>query len=725
MKNQISIQNSPDAIYTCDQFGFIKTYNKAAVNLWGREPELGKELWCGSWKLFDKNGSDLPVEQHPMAVALREGRLVQGDELIIKRPDGTTRHISPYASPLVNHQGQLTGVVSMLIEVSEQEQRQRRKEEKYKTIFENASDAILICSIDGYIHEYNASCYTLLGYTSEEFSQINLNDVVEEGIIADYDNYVAILAGETKTVYRRLKRKDGLLVDMEVTVRLWENSKLIAFGRDITERKKAEEALKESEAFNKSILTSITSHIAVVDAAGNIISVNKAWEDFAEANMKCQLERGKTGSNYITAHEAAAQQGDAAAKKALDGFYKILNNETSIFEMEYPCVSNAEKRWFLLRISKFADDSPKVVVVHIDITARVKADQSMHEALERYDILTQATSDTIWDWDVVNNVMLYNDVMTKMFGYSSAAIGKDLDWWKNKIHPDDLEMVIKAVDHVFNNRIENFQLEYRFQCADGSYKFVFDRSYTIFGTNGRPYRMIGAMQDITERKNAEEEFRTMRRTIMNQKVQEQKKITRAILNAQEKERRYIAEELHDNINQMLAGTKLYLSVAGNSNPALKAALDYPVKLIEDTMHEIRLLTRKNVTPKQNINLKELLQNLVDAMFKSTTLQYHFCYDVDNEICDDELKLNIYRIVQEQSSNILKHADAQNVDVVIEIHNHVITIIVKDDGKGFDVTQKREGIGLANIINRAESFNGEAEIESSPGNGCTLYIKIPY
>src|SRR5882762_10647605 len=105
MKNQNIIQNSSDAIYTCDQNGFIKSYNKAAVNLWGREPIIGKDLWCGSWKIFDKNGGHLPVDKHPMAIALKEGRLVQGEELIVQRPDGTMRHISPYASPLVNAEG--------------------------------------------------------------------------------------------------------------------------------------------------------------------------------------------------------------------------------------------------------------------------------------------------------------------------------------------------------------------------------------------------------------------------------------------------------------------------------------------------------------------------------------------------------------------------------------------------------------------------------------------
>ena len=140
MKNQSIIQNSPDAIYTCDQLGFIKSYNKAAVRLWGREPVLGKDLWCGSWKIYDKDGGHLPIDRHPMAIALKEGRLIHGEELIVQRPDGTLRHVTPYSSPLVNEQGKLTGVVSMLMEVSEQRINERQREEKCKAIIEQLLD---------------------------------------------------------------------------------------------------------------------------------------------------------------------------------------------------------------------------------------------------------------------------------------------------------------------------------------------------------------------------------------------------------------------------------------------------------------------------------------------------------------------------------------------------------------------------------------------------------
>jgi signal transduction histidine kinase len=231
-------------------------------------------------------------------------------------------------------------------------------------------------------------------------------------------------------------------------------------------------------------------------------------------------------------------------------------------------------------------------------------------------------------------------------------------------------------------------------------------------------------RDITERKNTNESLKSMEQEILKQKIQEQKKITRAIIKAQERERNHIGQELHDNVNQILAGTKLYLGMAGK-DAKMKELVKYPIELIDKTISEIRLLSSKNVTPLKNVNLKELLQILLDNLDTSTAIKTVFVYQVTDKTIEDELKLNIYRLIQEQLNNILKHAEAKNVSVSLKADDHIIHIIVTDDGKGFDVKKKRKGIGISNMMNRIESFNGEAEIVSSPGKGCKIKIKIPY
>jgi PAS domain-containing protein len=114
-----TIEKLSDAIYICDTSGYIKFYNKAAVNLWGRVPEVDKDLFCGSWKITNKDGTRLPRENSPMAITLKEKRSVQGAEIIIQRPDGSSRLVIPYSSLLYNVRGEFAGAVNMLIDITE------------------------------------------------------------------------------------------------------------------------------------------------------------------------------------------------------------------------------------------------------------------------------------------------------------------------------------------------------------------------------------------------------------------------------------------------------------------------------------------------------------------------------------------------------------------------------------------------------------------------------
>ena len=183
MKNQenfINItQDLHKAIYTCNKMGFITTYNKAAVNLWGREPEVNKDLWCGSWKIYNKDGSDLPHSFSPMAIAIKECRPVYGEEMIIQQPDGTLRHVLPFPVPSFDKNGKITGAVNMLLDITDKKEKEilkQQSEEKYRTFIEQATDAILIYSFDGTIHEFNDSCCKLSGYSREEYARANFWD---------------------------------------------------------------------------------------------------------------------------------------------------------------------------------------------------------------------------------------------------------------------------------------------------------------------------------------------------------------------------------------------------------------------------------------------------------------------------------------------------------------------------------------------------------------------
>src|ERR1700687_4298570 len=104
----------PAAVYTTDQEGRITLFNDQAAQLWGRRPEIGKDLWCGSWRIFQPDGTPLPHEQCPMAVALHEGRSFEGEQISVERPDGTRVRVLAYPRPLRHATGEIAGAVNML-----------------------------------------------------------------------------------------------------------------------------------------------------------------------------------------------------------------------------------------------------------------------------------------------------------------------------------------------------------------------------------------------------------------------------------------------------------------------------------------------------------------------------------------------------------------------------------------------------------------------------------
>ncbi len=146
---------------------------------------------------------------------------------------------------------------------------------------------------------------------------------------------------------------------------------------------------------------------------------------------------------------------------------------------------------------------------------RKRIEKKLIHSNERYEILAKATSDTIWDWNIGKKKIVSNQGITRVFGYKEEEVLDSEMWWREKIHPDDYGHLTKTLAANFKKGIPIFQLEYRFRCADGSYKYVLDRGYMILDANNKPVRMIGAMQDITLKKEEEEKMRLLESVITN------------------------------------------------------------------------------------------------------------------------------------------------------------------------------------------------------------------
>ncbi len=229
------------------------------------------------------------------------------------------------------------------------------------------------------------------------------------------------------------------------------------------------------------------------------------------------------------------------------------------------------------------------------------------------------------------------------------------------------------------------------------------------------------VNDISEKIRAEKELQRHR-------ALQQKLLAETSIQAQEKEREEIGKELHDNINQILAATKLYIETCleEEDRPELTDMLNKSNSNLEKAILEIRMLSHRLVAPAlRTMSLSKAIQELISNLQRVTGLRMDFQdSDLQEEEIDTGIKLMCYRIVQEQLNNILKHANASNSLIKLSNFGDHIRLVIQDDGKGFDMKKTSPGIGLRNIANRAELYNGNIALNSSPGKGCTLEVNIP-
>ena len=365
------------------------------------------------------------------------------------------------------------------------------------------------------------------------------------------------------------------------------------------------------------------------------------------------------------------------------------------------------------------DYTEKVLTKTIQYSIERKRNElKLFESNRRYELLSQATNDTIWDWDLNTNMVTWNDGIRTIFGYNQTEIDAGIDWWHQNIHPEDKERVVTKISRHVEAGLKTWKDEYRFRCINGSYKYVYDRGFILFDKDNKPTRLIGAMQDLTERRKLEQQ-------LTNEKINKQKQLTQATIEGQEKERSEISKELHDNINQILVTIKLYLELAIDDRKLKDDLIRRSTEKIMYCITEIRTLSKSLAPPSLNdYGLVEAITELIENIRLTKTFDINLNVKVGSLQQFNSLQqLYIYRIIQEQLNNIIKHANAKNVWVELIENCQSIDLIVRDDGKGFNPKEKSGGIGLTNIQNRAELLNGTLEIISAHNEGCILKVRI--
>jgi len=353
----------------------------------------------------------------------------------IIRKDGHIRYLHSYSNITLDSKGipiGQHGVGHDVTEIKEAEEALRESESNLSAIFENTSEGFILTDTNGIIKAFNQNIAVANLLNNEKAIKIgdSIFDFVNPSRKDLYTDSIAkVLAGEVLHYEYPYDWKNGEKKWFSFTINpVYKNGLvkgLSITSADITNRKRAEKLLKESEIFNKEILASLSAHITVIDVHGNVIAVNKAWNDFANANGATSLKRTSEGSNYFEVCKKSIAAGEPMAGEAMDGILSVINGDKKSFEMEYPCHSPKEQRWFVLNVLKFGTDGSKFVLSHQNVTKRKKAQELLRISQMNLTAVLENTDATIYSLDKNLRYLTFNqrylEKMKEFYGYEISA----------------------------------------------------------------------------------------------------------------------------------------------------------------------------------------------------------------------------------------------------------------------------------------------------------------
>ena len=725
----------PDAVMVVDTKGKMLYYNNNFTLLWGMPDEIVNAdddtaaLQFALTKLVEPDAFinrvnyiyNHPEESSHDEILFKDGRIIERFGNAVIGDDGTNYGLAWYFRDITisrNYENKIKNFNKYLeVKVRERAEELLKHDKRFRLLVENSIDIISLIDFDGKIVYITPSIKRLTGFSEEEIIGKSGFDMIHPDDVEVGKNFRFFLLDTpgipSKSIFR-LRHKNGHYIWVEGTItNMLDDQDVNAFVlnyHDITERKLAEEKISKSEKRFRSLVENAEDIISLSDENGNRFYISPSIEKITGYSIKETINQPV----YKIVHPDDIEK----SKKMRTEFMKDPGVLKSIsFRFLH---KNGGFVWLEgTLINLLHDENVKAVVGNFhDVTERKKSEEKIRLSNERFEMVSKATNDAVWDWNLDTDEIYWNEEIRSMFNYRAQDISNGNEW-KIHIHPEDFKRVSKKIVYHIKNGIQNWQDEYRFRSADGSYKFIYNRGFILFDNDNKPYRIIGAMQDVTE-------INKLQKSLSDEKIKRQRELANATIEGQEKERSEIGRELHDNINQLLTAIKLYLNVA-SVNPAVKDdMINRSVENLSKCIEEIRKLSSSLAPPSLDAgSFSEVIKDLGEPIKLATAI--NITYKIDNENTNalaDIQQLNVYRIIQEHLNNILKHAKAKNVNINIQYENNEATLLIRDDGQGFDVTVRRKGIGFNNIQSRAELLNGKMNVISKPGKGCLLVVNFP-
>jgi PAS domain S-box-containing protein len=694
------------------------------------------------------------------------------DEMRLRRADGEYRWFLVRIAPLLDGQGNLLKRYGVSIDIEDRKQ----AEEALRARERDLAEAQRVAKIGSWRFEPRTDLVTWSDelYRIFEIAKSDLNNYrsflnrvhsEDKELVFQTSARARECGREFDIEYRIISQNGTIKIIRELGFVSKDDQgnvkQLFGVAQDVTERKRVELALDERLRF-ETLLTELSAAFANLPTTAVDQEIDKWLQNLVEFLDLDRAILDQVGEDGITLSRSHSYTARGIDTRPLD----VANNQA-------PWITEQLLRGNTVKWSRIPDDIPEQaskerefagrigaksvlsipvciggsVICAISFTsmrnygdwsdemvarlllvgeifanaiARKRAEEALFQRQSELGEAQRLASIGSWEWDILTDGLTYSDELRRIYGFEGEDRSSPNKAFSEAIHCDDRARRNAAMAAALGGG-PPYNMEFRVIRPDKSVRFVHSRGQLICDEAGKPVRMIGMAQDITERKRAAKELEEANHQL--------RFLSRRLFHLQEEERRHLARELHDEIGQALTAAKINLQTAMKESDGAKSMrIDEAAAILEKLLGQVRQISL-DLRPStlDDLGLIPALRSLLDQQGRRASVAVRLSAKNIPENLDPEIQTTCFRIAQEAITNAVRHANATRIDVDLGRENGNFRLQVRDDGRGFDAESAQAqtvGLGLIGIKERAALVGGQAKIISTPNKGTTIEVSLP-
>jgi PAS domain S-box-containing protein len=718
-----------DAIVTTDEDERIVLFNEAAANMF-RCPAssvLGQSINRFIPERFR-------VAHHPDHRQFWQSPVASPQVSIAREVTGLRADGEEFPAEATISQVEMKGkrkklFTVVLRDITERRQAQEalKKEQQFiAAILDTAAALILVLDTQGRIVRFNRACEILTGFSCEEVqNQPFLNILVPStDVEAVKDYFQAFIQGQAPSIhghYWTTKEKKLRWIAWSNAVLRNEHGAVdfvIATGIDRTEQRDAQKALKKEQRFVANVLDTAGALVIILNPQWRILHMNRMCEQTIQHSL--QSMRGQLFWDLLV----ISGEDDQGVRQVLESYKAGRLPDT----FESGILDKSHRlRWIQWNTTTSYKKSGAVayfIVTGIDITGRKHTERLLQQNEEQLQAILDHSPASIWLQDLDGRYLKVNRQFEMNVGLSEKEILGKTD---RQIFPAERAAQFHQIDQTLLQTRQAYEFEDVSSRSDGIHtEIVF--KFLVTTPQGKPYALCGIARDITQRKQAETILQEASQRLEIQK-QELRSLASQLLMAQEKERRRISRDLHDDVNQRLALLSLKLQTAQKGLPDIHPVTPMLQELYEnvaDLSDDIRHLAYQyHPSILDDLGLGTALRSLCEdfAKWEGVSVTWELTDGARN--FSQAVATCLYRVAQESLRNVSRHAQASAVHLVLTEDGQGISLSIRDNGQGYEVDGLlSRGLGLVSMRERACLVGGTLCVDSQPGHGTIVKVSIP-